>query len=163
MESLSQNNVGPPTPRPALSLSANVAAALHEGRVVAGEVIQSLGGGSVLVAIGNIRVPARAQVALQPGQRFMATVETTGEVIVLRVHSGERASGVSPLLDALRALLPSERPIGAVLSELVGLLKASVGGSAAVSLVGSSSSSPSTSFNPARRGESSPRSSSARA
>jgi hypothetical protein len=124
MESLSQNNVGPPTPRPALSLSANVAAALHEGRVVAGEVIQRLGGGSVLVAIGNLRVPARAQVALQPGQRFMATVETTGEVVVLRVHSGEKASGISPLLDALRALLPSERPIGAVLSELIGLLKA---------------------------------------
>jgi len=124
MESLSQNNVGPPTPRPPLSLSANVAAALHEGRVVAGEVIQSLGGGSVLVAVGKLRVPARAQVALEPGQRFTATVETTGEVVVLRVHSGERASGLSPLLEALRALLPSERPIGAVLSELVGLLKA---------------------------------------
>ena len=103
MESLSQNNVGPPTPRPALSLSANTAAALHEGRVVAGEVIQSLAGGSVLVAIGNLRVPARAQVALEPGQRFMATVETTGEVVVLRVHSGERASGASALLEALRA------------------------------------------------------------
>ena len=124
MESLSQNNVGPPTPRPALSLSANTAAALHEGRVVAGEVIQSLAGGSVLVAIGNLRVPARAQVALEPGQRFMATVETTGEVVVLRVHSGERASGASALLEALRALLPSERPIGAVLSELARLLKA---------------------------------------
>jgi len=123
MESLAQNNVGPPTPRPALSLAANAAAVLHEGRVVAGEVIQSHAGGSVLVAIGNIRVPARAQVALEPGQRFMATVESSGDVVVLRVLTGEKANAISPLLNALRLLLPGERPIGAALSELIAVLK----------------------------------------
>ena len=123
MESLAQNIGGPPTPRPALSLSANTAAVLQEGRVVAGEVIQSQSGGSVLVAIGNLRVPARAQVALEPGQRFLATVESTGDVVVLRILSDAKASAVSPLLDALRAILPGERPIGAVLSKLVGLLR----------------------------------------
>jgi len=123
MESLAQNIGGPPTPRPALSLSASVAAVLHEGRVVAGEVIQSQSGGSVLVAIGNLRVPARAQVALEPGQRFLATVESTGDVVVLRILSDAKASAVSPLLDALRAILPGERPIGATLSKLVGLLR----------------------------------------
>jgi len=123
MESLAQNIGGPPTPRPALSLSASTAAVLQEGRVVAGEVIQSQSNGRVLVAIGNLRVPARAQVALEPGQRFLATVESTGEVVVLRILSDAKATLVSPLLDALRALLPGERPIGAALSELVGLLR----------------------------------------
>jgi len=127
MESISQNNVGPPTPRPALALSSNAAAFLHEGRVVAGEVLQSLPGGGVLVSIGGVRVPARAQVPLEPGQRFMATVETSGEVVLLRVHSGERASTAAPLLEALRQLLPSERSIGAVFNELAGLLKKSSG------------------------------------
>ena len=128
MESLAQNYVGPPTPRPALSLTANTAALLHEGRVVAGEVIQSHASGSVLVAIGNLRVPARAQVALEPGQRFMATVESSGDVVVLRVLTGDRASSLSPLLDALRLMLPGERPIGAALSELVAVLKSLKGG-----------------------------------
>lgn len=128
MESLAQNIGGPPTPRPALSLSASAAAVLHEGRVVAGEVIQSHSGGSVLVAIGKLRVPARAQVALEPGQRFMARVESTGEVVVLRILSDSKSASLSPLLDVLRAILPGERPIGAALSELVVLLRSLGGG-----------------------------------
>ncbi len=118
MEPLSQNNVGPSTPRPALSFSANPTAALHEGRVVAGEVLRSLPGGGVLVGVGSVRVPARAQVPLEPGQRFMATVERAGEVVLLRVHGSESLGGATALLEALRTLLPSERPIGAVLTEL---------------------------------------------
>ena len=81
----------------------------------------------MLVSIGGVRVPARAQVALEPGQRFMATVETTGEVVILRVHAGERAAAAAPLLEALRQLLPSERSIGAVFNELGALLKESSG------------------------------------
>jgi hypothetical protein len=128
MESLAQNIGGPPTPRPVLSLSASTAAVLQEGRVVAGEVIQGQSQGGVLVAIGNLRVPARAQVALEPGQRFLAKVESMGEVVVLRILSEAKASSVSPLLEALRAILPGERPIGAVLSELAGLLRSLAGG-----------------------------------
>ena len=119
MESLAQNIGGPATPRPVLSLGADTHATLQAGRVVAGHVIESHANGSVLVAIGNMRVPARAQVAMEPGQRFMATVEADGELVLLRVMSGNKAPANSALLAALRALLPGSSSVGAALGELI--------------------------------------------
>ena len=122
MESLAQNIGGPATPRPVLSLGADTHAVLQAGRVVAGHVIESHANGSVLVAIGNMRVPARAQVAMQAGQRFMATVEANGETLFLRVMTGDKAPANSALLAALRALLPGSSSVGAALGELFAAL-----------------------------------------
>ena len=123
MESIAQNIGGPATPRPALSQGADIRAVLQAGRVVAGHVIESHANGSVLVSIGNMRVPARAQVALEPGQRFLATVEASGEVLILRVMTGDKAPVDSALLNALRALLPGASSSGAALGELLAVLK----------------------------------------
>ena len=123
MESLAQNIGGPATPRPALSLGADTHAVLQAGRVVAGHVIESHANGSVLVAIGNMRVPARAQVAMEPGQRFLATVESNGEVVYLRVMTGDKTPADSSLLAALRALLPGSSSVGAALGKLAAALR----------------------------------------
>jgi hypothetical protein len=77
--------------RPVLALDSSLTAVLREGRVVAGEVIQSMDGHSVLIGVGRHRVPADAQVDLQPGDRFLARVERSGEEIVLKLLGGSGA------------------------------------------------------------------------
>ena len=105
------------TVRPVLSLDANLTAVLREGQTVAGEVLQSLDGKSVLIGVGRHRVPADSQTELAPGDRFLARVETTAEGTVLRVLGGAR-TGESKLLSALRGVMGNDKPAGELLAEL---------------------------------------------
>jgi hypothetical protein len=105
------------TVRPVLSLDASLTAVLREGQTVAGEVLQTLDGKSVLIGVGRHRVPADSQTELAPGDRFLARVETTAEGTVLRVLGGGRA-GESKLLVALRDVVGNDRPVGELLEEL---------------------------------------------
>ena len=110
--------------RPVLALDASLTSVLREGRMVAGQVLQSMDGGSLLVGIGRHRVPADANVDLQPGDRFLARVEKTDQGTVLRIL-GERGEAEPRLLTALRAVVGNDRPIGELLGDLASKLRAS--------------------------------------
>jgi hypothetical protein len=116
--------------RPTIALSNDVGAVLREGRVLAGEVLQSFGGGSLLIGIGPHRVPAESQVELRPGQRFLFQVEGSGEALTLRVLE-EGTGGEPSLLRALRAVLGQDLPLGRLFDELAARL-AALGGPASV-------------------------------
>lgn len=113
----------PPVLRPATALQSDLSAVLREGRVLAGEVLQSLGGGTVLVGIGRHRVPARSQVEMQPGQRFLFQVVGSGDQLALRLIA-PAAEGESALLRALRRVAGLDRPAGELLTELERVLTA---------------------------------------
>lgn len=119
----SQTNV-----RPVLSLDSSLTAVLQEGRVVAGEVLQTLDGRSLLIGIGRHRVPADANVDLQPGERFLARVDKGADGVVLKVV-GARGAAEPQLLMALRAVVGEDRPIGELLGDLAARLKATADGS----------------------------------
>jgi hypothetical protein len=110
------------TVRPVLSLDASLTAVLREGQTVAGEVLQSLDGKSVLIGVGRHRVPADSQTELALGDRFLARVETTAEGTILRVL-GRGPESESKLLTALRGVVGSDRPVGELLEELGGSLR----------------------------------------
>lgn len=107
--------------RPTIALSNDVSAVLREGRVLAGEVLQSFGGGSLLIGIGPHRVSAESQVDLRPGERFLFQVEGSGAQTTLRVLD-EAEVGEPNLLRALRAVLGQDQPLGRLLDELAGRL-----------------------------------------
>jgi len=111
--------------RPALALDGSLTAVLQEGRVVAGEVLQTLDGRSLLIAVGRHRVPAEAEVDLQPGERFLARVEKGEAGAVLRLL-GRRGEAEPRLLLALRAHVGEERPIGELLGKLAARLEAAL-------------------------------------
>ncbi len=103
--------------RPAIALQADLSAVLREGRVLAGEVLQTFGGGTLLVGIGRHRVPAQGQVELRQGERFLFVVEGQGQDLVLRVLAN--APGEEPaLLRALRSVLGDDQPLGELLAAL---------------------------------------------
>jgi hypothetical protein len=112
--------------RPVLALDASLTSILREGRLVAGEILQSLDGHSVLIGVGRHRVPADSQVELQPGERFLARVVEGKEGIVLKVLGG-RAGEESRLLVALRSVLGEDRPIGELLGDLAARLRIAAG------------------------------------
>jgi len=125
MEPLAIQSGVSPTARPTLSLQADLPSVLSEGRVVAGEVLQVLDGGSILVGIGRHRVPAQSQVELAEGERFLARVEGTRDAPVLRlITPGEKAE--PKLISALRAVVGEERPIGELLRSLADALRAAL-------------------------------------
>jgi hypothetical protein len=103
--------------RPATALQADLAAVLREGRVLAGEVLQALDGGTVLIGIGSHRVAAHSQVEMQPGHRFLFQVESSAEATLLRVL-GESSSKEHALLAALRNVLDQQLPMGELLTQL---------------------------------------------
>lgn len=123
--------------RPALALGGDLAAVLREGRLVAGEVLERLDGSTLLVGLGRHRVPAQSAPELVPGQRFVARVEAGADGPALRVLGGGAAAEPA-LLAALRGALGSERPLGALLTELAARLRAVDGpsGAAAGGLLG---------------------------
>lgn len=94
-------------------------AVLAEGRVVAGEVLATLDGGTLLIGVGALRVPAESRVDLAPGQRFLARVEASDSDLVLHVLAPDEPE--APLVRALREALGYERPAGA---RIGGLLRA---------------------------------------
>ena len=124
MEPLSIQAAGLAAPRSALALGSDLAAVLREGRVVAGQVLERLDGSTVLIGLGRHRVPAESQVELAPGQRFVARVEAGADGPNLRVLGGAAAGAEPALVTALRAAVGSERPVGELLNELAGKLKA---------------------------------------
>jgi len=104
--------------RPAIALQADVAAVLRQGRVLAGEVLQSFGGGALILGIGRHRVPAQSQVSLAEGHRFLFVVEGEGENLVLRML-GEESAVEPSLLRALRRVLGQDQPLGRLLESLL--------------------------------------------
>ncbi len=122
MDPLSIQNPTTVVLRPAAAESADLGVVLARGRVVSGEVLQTFGGGSILIGIGRHRVPAQSEVEMQPGQRFLFRVAESGEQITLRLVTEPDAE--SELVRALRATLANALPIGDVLQELADALAA---------------------------------------
>jgi len=93
--------------RPAQALQSDLSSILREGRIVAGEVLDLLGGGTIVIGLAGQRVQAESHVDLAPGERFLARVEYVDGGLVLRLAgaSGEADDG---LLRALRSLAGSE-------------------------------------------------------
>jgi hypothetical protein len=112
--------------RPAIELQSDLAAVLRAGRVLGGEVLQTLDGDTLLIGIGSHRVPARARVRMQPGHKFLFQVERDGDGIVLRVLGGG-AAGESGLLEALRKVVGQDQPIGELLERLAAVLRSGSG------------------------------------
>jgi hypothetical protein len=107
--------------RPAIALHSDLSAVLREGRVLAGEVLQSFGGGAFLIGIGRHRVPADGPVGLEQGHRFLFVVEGEGDELALRVLP--ETSGDEPaLLRALREALGQDQPVGRLLRGLLAAL-----------------------------------------
>lgn len=103
--------------RTAQGTSVDLAASLRQGKVFAGDVLQTMGGGSVLLGVGALRVPARAQSELQPGRRYLFEVVRAGDPLELRLlASPEQVQG--DLVRALRSTLGAGAPIGALLEQL---------------------------------------------
>lgn len=117
--------------RPTPAASADMASLLKDGRVVAGEVLETFDGGSVVLGIAGRRVPAESHVELQPGQRFLATAETTDGEIVLRLAPEKLGEG-SRLVSALRRVVGQDSPTGAILDSLASLVGTSAAESRAL-------------------------------
>ena len=100
--------------------------------MLAGEVLQTLDGGALLIGIGRHRVPAQGHVALEEGHRFLFVVEGEGEEVVLRIL-GEDRPGEPALLRALRGVLGQDLPLARLLASLARTLEA---GEAARTLAG---------------------------
>ena len=115
--------------RPVLALDGSLTSILREGRMVAGEVLQRMDGGTVLIGLGRHRVPADSQVEMQPGQRFLARVVEGEEGLVLKVL-GPGGGKDSKLLLALRSVVGQDRPVGELLGEVAGRLRAALGAGA---------------------------------
>ncbi|MCE9593117.1 MAG: flagellar hook-length control protein FliK [Planctomycetes bacterium] len=96
----------------------DLARVLQRGQVVAGEVLQSSDGGSVLLAIGRQRVAAQSQVRLEAGQRFLFEVVESSDGIALRIVDPTTEASESQLLRALRAAISGTQPIGELLEGL---------------------------------------------
>lgn len=109
--------------RPAHALAGDVAAVLREGAVLAGEVLETLAGDTLLLAIGRHKVPAQTQVKLEPGQGFLFRVEREGGEILLRIL-GDPAAEAGGLLRALRNVVAHDRPLGELLRDLASSLRA---------------------------------------
>ncbi len=125
MEPLSIQSGASQTVRPVLALDANLTSVLREGRTVAGEVLQSLDGKSLLIGVGRHRVPADSAVEMKSGDRFLARVELTEDGIVLKVLGGA-AGAESKLIVALRNVVGNDLPVGELLEKLASSLRATI-------------------------------------
>jgi|GEM_PF-1336024 len=125
MDSIAASSGLTPLLRPAVTLHGDLPSVLREGRILSGEVLQTLDGGSVLIGVGQHRVPADAHVELQPGRRFLFQVESRNGELVMRLLGGAGGVAGSALLAAIRALAGEELPVGRLLVELVDTLRGS--------------------------------------
>jgi len=124
MEPLAAQQGISPTLRPTLSIQGDVAAVLQQGRVVAGEVMQKLDGGSLLLGVGNHRIAAQSGVELPIGKRFLAQVDKAADgQVVLRLLGGEGAAPEPKLVSALRGVVGQDRPVGELLKGLAQSLR----------------------------------------
>lgn len=93
--------------RPAQALQSDLSSVLRQGRIVAGEVLELLGGGTIVIGLAGQRVQAENHIDLAPGDRFLARVEYIDGELVLQLTQGNDPSG-DALLRALRSLAGSE-------------------------------------------------------
>lgn len=129
MEPISAHNPTPRVLRPPTALASDLAAVLREGQVLAGEVLQTLDGGSLLIGVGRHRVPAQSHVELPVGERFVFEVVrgADGQIELRVLRSGsEESSLLRALREVVGGRLPAGQRLGAVLAEL-GSLGASLG------------------------------------
>jgi hypothetical protein len=111
----------------------DLASVLRDGRVVAGEVLTTLSGDTVLIALGRHKVPAEAQVKLEPGNGYLFQVERGADgSVVLRLLPGE-VQAESGLLRALRGAIAGDRPVGELLADLAARLSGRIAGERAAS------------------------------
>ena len=101
-----------------------LSALLRDGRVLAGEVLQTMTGG-VLLGIGRQRVPAQTNLQLEPGHHFLFQVEHAAEGILLRIL-GQGGGEESDLLRLLRQVIGEDRPIGELLAEIAARVRSSL-------------------------------------
>jgi len=99
---------------------------LRDGRVLAGEVLQTLADGSVLLGIGRHRVPADTHLRLDPGHRFLFQVEAAGEQFLLRILGPGGTDGAA-FWRYLRAVIGLDRPLGELMHELAARVRAELG------------------------------------
>jgi hypothetical protein len=114
-----------PSPnRPSVDPQADLAAVLRQGRVLAGEVLAALDGGSLLIGVGAHRVPAKGNVRLELGQRFLFQVEMESGAPVLAVLEEPEGTELEPrLLAALRSVAGGSGSLARVLAELLQALR----------------------------------------
>jgi flagellar hook-length control protein FliK len=113
-----------PSLRPTLSIHGDLAAVLQYGRVVAGEVMQKLDGGSLLLGVGNHRIAAQSGVELPIGKRFLAQVDKSGDgQVVLRLLGAGGGASEPKLVSALRGVVGQDRPVGELLKGLAQSLR----------------------------------------
>ncbi len=93
--------------RPAQSLQGDLSSVLRQGRIVAGEVLELLDGGTIVIGLAGQRVQAESHVELAPGDRFLARVSIADGELVLQLASNSTGAG-DLLLSALRSLAGSE-------------------------------------------------------
>lgn len=93
--------------RPAQSLQGDLASVLRQGRIVAGEVLELLDGGAIVIGLAGQRVQAESHVQLAPGDRFLARVQLADGQLVLELASGA-GTAEDLLLSALRSRAGSE-------------------------------------------------------
>jgi hypothetical protein len=130
--------------RPAQALQGDLASILRQGRIVAGEVLDLLDGGTIVIGLAGQRVQAENHVDLAPGDRFLARVEYLEGALVLQLAGGGEAAD-DQLLAALRKLAGSELDARSVYelleqagvsgNDLPALLRPGEGGAALATLV----------------------------
>jgi len=117
--------------RPVGALQGDLSAALREGRVLTGQVLERSAGGTLMLGIGGQRVPANGGPELETGERFLARVVRHGGELALRIMPTGAVGDEMALLRAVRGLLGEERPLGARLGDLASALRAELAQTAA--------------------------------
>jgi hypothetical protein len=103
--------------RPAGPGAADASALLRQGRILAAEVLARSADGTVQLALGRHVVPAKTELQMHPGARFLVQVAEEAGEPVLHVLTARAGEG-SALLAALRRVIGAERPLGELLAEL---------------------------------------------
>ena len=129
MDSTAIRSHHPLLTRPGTGGHSDLASLLRDGRVLAGRVAEQLANGTLVIAVGNQRIPAEALVPMQVGQSFLFRVEHGVAGIVLRLLGGA-AEAEPGLLVALRQLVGQDRPIGELLANLAAALRGRLDGGA---------------------------------
>jgi hypothetical protein len=108
--------------RPGGAAAADASALLRQGRILAAEVLARSADGTVQLALGRHVVPAKTELRMEPGARFLVQVaEEAGEPVLHLLTA--RAGDESALLAALRRVIGAERPLGELLADLARALR----------------------------------------
>jgi len=109
-------------PNGAAGQTVDLSALLRDGRVLSGEVLESLNNGAILVGIGRQKVPAQTNLRMDPGQHFLFQVQHAAGQILLRILGGAGAEG-GEFWRFLRDVIGEDRPLGELLTELAGRIR----------------------------------------